>query len=89
MKTITKKVGCALALLFMGLFTGINAIAQEATDTLTSADYHITPPAHYNYMYNGPLRFIVMGIVIAVILGVTYHYWKQASEGKDIWHDPQ
>jgi hypothetical protein len=89
MKKIIRNIRYKLLFLGLCLFTGVYAFAQENTDTLTSADYHVTMPKHLDPFYNGPLRFILMGVVIALILYISYRYYEANRIGKDIFHDPQ
>lgn len=74
-----------LAIVLAGLCNGTPVHAQD--DSLAQGDH---PASYYsNPLYDGPWRFIIAGVVIAVILGVCYRYYAAAKVGKDIWHDPQ
>ena len=67
----------------------ITAACYAGADTLTTTDYHYVPPKHMDPVYNGPFRFIVVGVILAVMAYVGYRYYASARGGQDIWHDPQ
>lgn len=87
MKKVLINIRYKFSFLFFCLLAGIYAYAQDNTDTLSSADYHVQAPDHLDPFYNGPLRYIIFGVVLALILFVTYRYWSDNRAGKDIWHD--
>jgi hypothetical protein len=93
MKKIMNSICNKFSFLFLCLLAGVSAYAQDSAqnsiDTLSSSSYHIEMPKHLDPFYNGPLRFIIMGVAIALILYVSYRYWDANRMGKDIWHDPQ
>ena len=52
------------------------ASAQEAvTDTLPESAYHIEIPKHVVNIYSDFVPYILFGIVIALMLYVSYRYW--------------
>ena len=90
MKKILNSFYTKATSMFLCLMTGVYAYAQdtvEQSSTLTSADYHVQMPKTMDPVYNGPLRFIVMGLALVLILYVTYRYWDANRRGKDILHE--
>ena len=87
MKNIINKLRYKFSFLLFLILSGIYAYAQDNTDTLTSADYHVQVPKHMDPIYNGPLRYIIFGVVLVLILYVSYRYYSDNKAGKDILHD--
>ncbi|MFI5196294.1 MAG: hypothetical protein ACHQD8_04330, partial [Chitinophagales bacterium] len=71
------------------VLAGIYAYAGDNTDTLSSSDYQYQMPKHLDPLYNGPLRYIIFGVVVALILYVSYRYFEANRVGKDIFHEPR
>ena len=89
MKKIINRIRYKFTFLCFCLVAGIYAYAQDNADTLSSSDYHAPTPKHLDPLYNGPLRYIIFGVVIALILFVSYRYWSDNRVVKDISHNPQ
>lgn len=73
MENKLKSIFIKFPFLILGMMISIYAFAQ--TDTLPDSAYNIKNPKHVFSLYNGAFPFIVFGVVIVLILYVSYRYW--------------
>ena len=85
MKKMITNTRKALAVLLVIMLPGY--CMAQATDTLPESAYTFQPPKHIINLYNGPLPYIVFGVVIALLAYGCYRYWRD-NVSDDITHTP-
>lgn len=89
MKRIIIDLRYKLGLFLLTILTGGYAIAgTTTTDTLSESDYNYTPSTNTVTMYNSPIPFIVLGVVILGMIYVGYRYWRDNVPDDDTKHTP-
>jgi hypothetical protein len=79
MKNAKKKIRFIFMLLCAYVLPGIYSYTygQEAvTDTLPESAYQIDVPKHVVNVYSSFVPYVLFGIVIALILYVSFRYWN-------------
>jgi hypothetical protein len=92
MRNVIKSIRYIFTLLFLYLLAGISyTYSQEAvTDTLPESAYKIDVPKHVVNIYSNFVPYVLFGIVIALILYVSFRYWNDnRPHPHNHYHTPQ
>lgn len=88
MKNAIKSIRCIFTLICICLFAGNYTFAQEtANDTLPESAYQMNVPKHVVNVYSDFVPYVLFGIIIALILYVSYRYWHDNRNSR-INHTP-